>query len=44
LRTGTVYRRNLNAHVVDDVFWLRPAGGFAERNISGGHHLILSFE
>jgi len=26
------------------VFWLRPARGFAERYISGGHHLILSFE
>src|SRR5213080_5281325 len=38
------YRRNLNTHVVDDVLWLRPAKGLAERNISGGHHLILSFE
>jgi len=26
------------------VLWLRPAKGLAERNISGGHHLILSFE
>src|SRR5205807_6306450 len=44
LRTGTVYRRNLNTHVVDDVLWPRPAKGLAERNISCGHHLILSFE
>src|SRR5207248_10673149 len=34
--------RNLNAHIVDDVLWLRTPRGFAERYISGGHHLILS--
>ena len=37
LRAGAVDRRDLNAHVVDDVLLPQAPGGFLRRYIRGGH-------